>query len=44
MNLPYRPLNAVVAQTKNCQFGDNTDFELKNETTTSDSGVWRGAF
>jgi len=34
LELPYRSLNAIVVQLKNCPFGVNTTVELKNMTTT----------
>jgi len=37
LQLTYRSLNAIVAQTKNCLFRVNTTIGLKNLTTTSDN-------
>ena len=33
MNQTYRSLNALMAQSKSCQFGVNTKIELKNIKT-----------
>jgi len=35
--LQYRPLNATVAQPKNCPFAVNTTIELRKYITTSDN-------
>ena len=41
----YRLLNAVVALSRNCPFGANTMFELKNVNSTSYNNViWQGVF
>jgi len=39
---PYRSPNTIVAQSKNCPFGFNTEIELKSITTSDNTGASGG--